>query len=454
MLDENRIAVLNAVCDTIVPSLQREDDPNGFWARSAADTGANEIVAQTIGEMPQADQDGMDQLLDSLAMQNFASLSQASREQILTNTSLASREAAIGVAALTQMTLFFHYGLPPNPAWEQFGFPGPSSPPPQVEKTIKPLTPADGDVLEADAVIVGSGAGGGVIAARLAEAGLKVIVLEMGGYFNESDFDQTELNGFARMYWRGGPTYSADFNISLQAGSCLGGGTLINWTNSLKPKPWVRQEWADEYGLEDVNAPDFDRHIDSIWERSKVNSDCSELNQTQKTWIDAAEKLGWSWHKTDRNWDPEKHDPLVAGYMGWGDQSGAKQSTMKTFLQDAADNGAGIVVGCQAEKVLVEDGRAAGVEATIEGGRITVRAPRVVVAGGALESPALLLRSGIGGPATGKYLRLHPCTLIFATYSEDQQAWWGPPHAAVVDQFDQGLENDGYGFLIEGAQYT
>jgi choline dehydrogenase-like flavoprotein len=77
-----------------------------------------------------------------------------------------------------------------------------------------------------------------------------------------------------------------------------------------------------------------------------------------------------------------------------------------------------------------------------------------VVAGGALESPALLLRSGIGGPAVGKHLRLHPCTLIFASYADDQEAWWGPPHAAVVDQFDQGLENDGYGFLIEGAQYT
>ncbi|HMT04541.1 MAG TPA: GMC family oxidoreductase [Solirubrobacterales bacterium] len=454
MLDENRVAVLNSVCDTIVPSLHREDDPTGFWARSAADTGANQAVAQAISEMPETDQAGMAELLDSLELQNFSSLSQASREQILTNTSLASREAAIGVGALTQLTLFFHYGLPPNTNWEQFNFPGPISPPPEVEKPIRPLTPSDGDVLEADAVVVGSGAGGGVIAARLAEAGLKVIVLEMGGYFNEADFDQTELNGFARMYWRGGPTYTADFNVSLQAGSCLGGGTLINWTNCLKPKPWVRQEWADEYGLEDVNTPDFDRHIDSVWERIMVNRECSELNQTQKTWIDASEKLGWAWHPTDRNWDRAKHDPAMAGYMGWGDQSGAKQSTLKTYLEDATRNGADVIVGCQAKKILVEDGRAAGIEADFGGAGITIRSPRVVVAGGALESPALLLRSGIGGPATGKHLRLHPCTLIFATYPDDQQAWWGPPHAAVVNEFENGLEDDGYGFLIEGAQYT
>lgn len=454
MLTENRVTTLNAVCDTIVPSIERADDPTGFFARSAADTGANQAVAQAISEMPEADQQGLGELLDALELQSFAQLSQASREQVLTNMSLASREAAIGVGALRGLTLFLHYGMPPNPAWEQFGFPGPISAPPEVEKPIRPLSPSDGDVLEADAVIVGSGAGGGVIAARLAEAGLKVIVLEMGGYFNEADFDQTELNGYARMYWRGGPTYTADYNVSLQAGSALGGGTLINWTNCLKPRPWVRQEWADEYGLEDVNTPDFDRHIDSVWNRIMVNDDCSELNQTQKTWIDAAEKLGWSWHKTDRNWDKSKHDPAMAAYMGWGDQSGAKQSTLKTYLEDAVENGAEVIVGCQAEKVLVEDGRAAGVEANFGGAKITIRAPRVVVAGGSLESPALLLRSGIGGPAAGKYLRLHPCTLIFASYAEDQKAWWGAPHAAVVDQFDQGLEDDGYGFLIEGAQYT
>ena len=85
---------------------------------------------------------------------------------------------------------------------------------------------------------------------------------------------------------------------------------------------------------------------------------------------------------------------------------------------------------------------------------MTVRAPRVVVAGGALESPALLLRSGIGGPAVGKYLRLHPCTLIFADYGTDQKAWWGAPHAAIVDEFAAGQDQDGYGYLIEGAQYT
>ena len=107
--------------------------------------------------------------------------------------------------------------------------------------------------------------------------------------------------------------------------------------------------------------------------------------------------------------------------------------------------------------MCVEDGRATGVAATWtdpatgETRSVQVRAKDVVVACGALESPALLLRSGIGGPAVGQNLYLHPSAGIFGVYSEDQQAWWGPPQAGVMDEFrDLG---DGYGLLVEGSQF-
>src|SRR5205807_4154062 len=109
------------------------------------------------------------------------------------------------------------------------------------------------------------------------------------------------------------------------------------------------------------------------------------------------------------NADPERYTPEHAGYLGFGEQSGAKMSGDRTFLLDAFENGAEFIVRCRAQKVLVEDGRAAGVEAVYTGDdgteqrRVVVRAPRVVVACGALESPALLLRSGIGGLAGGDY---------------------------------------------------
>jgi choline dehydrogenase-like flavoprotein len=125
------------------------------------------------------------------------------------------------------------------------------------------------------------------------------------------------------------------------------------------------------------------------------------------------------------------------------------------------DAGARVVVRCAADRVLVEDGRAAGVAATVttttddgleRTAQVTVTAPHLVVAPGSLESPALLLRSGIGGPAVGRNLHVHPCTAVNGDYGADQRAWWGPPHAALVDEFAN--PGDGYGFLIEATQYT
>jgi choline dehydrogenase-like flavoprotein len=103
---------------------------------------------------------------------------------------------------------------------------------------------------------------------------------------------------------------------------------------------------------------------------------------------------------------------------------------------------------------LVDGGRAAGVLARspLTGTTLTVRAPHVVLAAGALETPGILLRSEIGGPAVGRHLRLHPSSAVMGTYHEDAEAWWGAPHTGLVDEFAH--PDDGYGFLIEGVQYT
>jgi choline dehydrogenase-like flavoprotein len=455
-------ATVRAVCDTVVPSIRRDDDPDGFWARKATDVGADVALVEMLDTLPPDQSEGLLQLLDALAEQGFNDMSQLSREQLFANVSLASRDAAVGVGALVSLTLFLTYGLPDpttgqNPSWKTFGFPGPISPVPDEPKTISPIVPSGDTTVEADVAIIGSGAGGGVIAGRLAERGLKVAVIEMGGYFNEADFNQSELWAYQNLYWRGGPQRTADLNIALMAGSCLGGGTVVNWTNSLRTKDWVRQEWA-EHGLTDVATEAFDAHLDGVWERLKVTDACSDLNRGHQAMKRAAEKLGWSFATIYRNWDAERYDPAQAGYMGFGDQSGAKQSTLKTYLADAASRGGEVIVRCFAERVLVEGGRAAGVEGTYtdpesgETARVTVRAPQVVVAAGSLESPAVLLRSGIGGPAVGKYLRLHPATVTLGDYGQDMEAWWGAPQAGLINEF-ANIE-DGHGFLLEGVQYT
>jgi choline dehydrogenase-like flavoprotein len=457
---------LRALCDTIVPAVERPDDREGFWARKASDLGVDAGVADLIDTLPNPTlRAGLAQLLDALADSGLGRApSQASREQVVRNLALASPDAAQGVAALTGMALFLHYGAPDpqtgrNPNWVTFGYPGPLSAPPDVPKAISPRVPdSDDDTLEADVCVVGSGAGGGVIAGTLARSGHQVVVLEAGGYFNESDFAQLELPAYQEMFWRGGPTPTADGNVTLQAGTTLGGGTTINWTNCLRTTPWVREQWAREFGLEGVDGSDYDRHLDHVLGRIGATDRASDLNGPQERMKEGCERLGWRFALVVRNADVDRYDAGTAGYLGFGDQSGSKLSTEKTFLRDAVEHGAEVMVRTRAQRVLTENGRAAGVEAlyadpeTGRQARVTVRAPRVVVACGALESPALLLRSGIGGPAVGDYLRLHPCIALFGTYADDLRAWWGPPHAGLCHEFEN--VRDGYGFLIEAAQYA
>jgi len=464
-VQEERRALLRAVCDTVYPRIERDSDPDGFFARSASDLGLPDAVEDLIEQIPdETIRGGLEQLLDVLGQQGFLRMpSQDSREQLLRNLALASADAAAGVSALAGMTLFLAYGAPDpesgqNPNWRTFGYPGPAGPPPQVPKPLEVRAPADGATIEADVCVVGSGSGGGVIAATLAKQGKHVVVLEASGYFNESDFAQLELKAYQEMFWRGGPTPSADGNISMQAGTTLGGGTTINWTNCLRTTDWVRSDWANDHGLEGLDGSDYDRHLDSVLARIGATDKCSDLNGPQQRMKEAADALDWSFKTIVRNANPEKYSPDSAGHLGFGDQSGSKNSGDRTWLRDAFENGADLYVRSRAQRVLTENGRATGVEALhidAEGnvvGSFTVRTPTVVVACGSLESPALLLRSGIGGPAVGNYLRLHPCVALVGSYAEDQRAWWGAPQSGLVDEFAN--VEDGYGFLIESVQYA
>jgi choline dehydrogenase-like flavoprotein len=463
VLSEIQRDTLANVCDTFAPSIEADDDPTGFWGRCASDMGIPDAIEQAMTQMPEENVAGLRELLDSLHAEGFNDMALQAREQTLHAVADSGPEALAGVSAFRGLTLMLFYGMPDpetgsNPNWEVLGYPGPRSAPPspdEAPKTIPLVIPSDDTLrLEADVCVVGSGAGGGVIAGTLAGEGRKVAVLEAGGYYNESDFNQLELWAYENLYHGGSLHPTNDGQVVLMAGWNLGGGTTVNWTNSLRTPDAVRAEWAQEHGLEGLDGPDYDRHLDAVMERIKVNGACSDYNGPHLRMQEAAEKLGYHFDRIVRNTDPETYDAENAGFIGYGDQSGSKQGTLKTYLQDAADAGAQFVTRCHVDRVLVEDGRAAGGEGTYqdEEGRtakVVVRAPQVVIAAGALESPAILLRSGIGGPAVGDYLRLHPATAVLGYYDEPQKGWWAAPQTALSHEFAD-LEN-GYGFIIESS---
>jgi acyl-CoA reductase-like NAD-dependent aldehyde dehydrogenase/choline dehydrogenase-like flavoprotein len=468
LFDDAQRATLTALCDTWVPSLASPDgeDPTGFWARSASDYSvpiAVELALLQSGA-PAEELVALGGLLDALAAEGMAAATPQDAREAIVMAFMADPEAAVGLDALRSACLSLHYALPDagtgiNPNWPGMGYPGPQAlpkPEAEVERPIEPIVPDEDLALTADAIVVGSGAGGGVIAGELAAAGKQVCVLEMGGYHDESEFNGLELWAYQNIFLNGGPFATAEGQVSIQAGSALGGGTVLNWTNCLRTPDHVRSEWA-AHGVEGIDGPDYDADMDAVWERLGVTGECSDLNGPHRLLQRACEARGIDFRGITRNTDPATYDPVTAGYMGFGDQSGSKRSTAKTYLADAAATGADFLVDCRVERIIVENGRAAGVEAVYvdpEGrtAAVTVRAPIVVVACGSIESPALLLRSGIGGPAVGDFLRLHPTSVVFGYHEEQQDPWWGPPQAALSHEYAD-LE-DGYGFLIECAQHT
>ncbi|MGC5024738.1 GMC family oxidoreductase N-terminal domain-containing protein [Tsukamurella sp. DT100] len=459
--DPRQRAALTAVVDTFVASVPRDDDPTGFWAVKGSDLLVDAAVEEyLLGHMSGEQLAGLAGLLGAAADAGLAEGEQDAREAILAGLAASGAEAALAIASLCQLSTMIAYGLMDeqgrNPLWAGMGYPGPVSAPPATPKTITAITPPADETLAADVVIVGSGSGGGVAAAILAQAGKRVIVVEGGSYRNEADFVQNELFAYQTLFLRGGFFPSADGMVMLAAGGTVGGGSTVNWSNSLRTPETVRKEWAGA-GLDDALGPEFDEHLDAVFARMGCNQDVALQNGPHERLSDGAAGLGYSYKKVDLNVNPDRFDPVRSAYSGMGDQTGAKNGALRTFLQDASDAGARLLPNTRVQLITTADGAATGVDATYTdpatGAQTAVRidAPTVVVSAGSLESPALLLRSGLGGPAVGTTLRLHPATLVSGIYDEPQDPWHGPAMAGVMTEFADA--DSGYGFLVECVQH-
>ena len=415
---------LDSICDTFAPGAVEQGVPDAVLEAIEHDLTARERQRLL--------------LLFRTWLPGYSRLARPRREAVLRGW----RDSPVplmrtGFQALRKAALAFAYLLPGR--WEEIGYPGPvgtrsDAPGPRLE----PILAAPGTELECDVCVVGSGAGGGVAAAVLAQAGLDVVVLEAGGYWSERDFDGAERTSLRRLYRGGGASATDDQGVSLIAGACLGGGTVVNYTTSFRTPDDVLAEWE---GLGFPSA-DLGPSLDAVCERLGVNTDHNLPSRRDETLARGLEALGWHVEPMPRN-VRDCEQGVLCGSCGYGCPIGAKQSTLRTWLEDAAAAGARIVVGAKAERVYVEKGAAAGVDA----GAVQVRAKAVVAAAGALETPALLLRSGLTNPNLGRGLRLHPATAVFGIFGQEIRPWEGTLQALYSDQF-RFLEG-GYGVKYE-----
>jgi len=396
-------------------------------------------------------------LLGGAGARRFSALSRPEREQVLLSwaeSRIPQRRAVF--EALRKGALLFYYMLPApptrgggrNPVWDTIGYDGPLGPLPQAPPKALTLTPVQGETrLECDVVIVGSGAGGGPAAAVLTDAGLDVIVIESGDYFDDQDFDGSEVGALTRFY-AGAPTATVDQSVGLIAGHCLGGGTVVNYSTSFRTPDDIRAQWAS-HGVPAFVSDDYTQSLDAVCERQGVSQEYNEPSTREQKLQEGCVALGWHVDAMPRGVRncAQGHE---CGYCGLGCRVGAKQSVVKTWLVDAQGAGARLIVRTRIDRVLIEAGAARGVLGrTDEGHRVHVRARAVVVACGAIQSPALLKRSGLRNENIGRHLALHPAAAVFGVYDEELKPWEGVMQALYSDQF-RDLD-DGYGFKIETA---
>jgi len=277
----------------------------------------------------------------------------------------------------------------------------------------------------ADAVVIGSGAGGAPAAALLAESGRRVLVLEAGPRLGTRDFSGREGEMLARLF-RNAATEGT--RQALYAGACVGGSTVVNDALCFRTPPPVLAAWREQLALEG-----FEAQVEQAWRDVHAEAtDRAHTNRNAQRLALGAQRLGWRAEPIARN----VRGCANLGLCNFGCPTGAKQSTLLTYVPRAERAGARVRAGLRAERIEI----AAGAVRAVRAGALRIETPLVLVAAGVLETPALLQRSGI---QAGRDLQLHSSLYVSARYREPIHGYHGPTMGWGVTEFapDFMLEN-------------
>jgi choline dehydrogenase-like flavoprotein len=312
----------------------------------------------------------------------------------------------------------------------------------------------DGQTLDADVCIVGSGAGGAVTAALLQQAGFQVLVVEEGGHHTKADFHMREDEAFPMLYQEAGTRATKDLGFTILQGRAVGGSTVVNWTTSFRTPETVYAHWKKVHGVNELSYADVTPHWDEVEKRLNINQvPYEETNRNNRLLYDGCKKLGLSVETTRRN----VKGCMKSGYCGMGCPIDAKQSMLITYLPDAVAAGATVLSRCRVDKLIASGGTVERAECTIlgddgynaTGAKVTIKAKRFVLAAGAIGSPSILMRSGLANELVGKRTWLHPVVPLAAKYGEPVESYYGAPQSVASHAHaDRG---DKIGLFYEAA---
>ena len=306
----------------------------------------------------------------------------------------------------------------------------------------------------ADVCIIGSGCGGGATAKVLAEAGRKVILVEEGGSYSSLDFDGTEETAYQNLYQQRAGQATDDLAVTILQGRCIGGSSTVNWTTSLRTPEFVLDAWTKQ-GIQGVTAKDLEPYFKRVEQYLNVHTEAdSDHNPNNRIILDGARALGYRAQSNGRN----TRDCVKAGACGLGCPFDAKLSVNITYIPDAERAGATVFSDCRAEMITLHgpNKRVAGyvLDRTTRKPKtdFAIEAPVVIVAGSAIHSPVLLLKSQLANSSgqVGKHLTLHLTSAVVGMFERVIYPAGGIPQSAMCDEF-LNKNGDGGGYWIEAV---